>query len=211
MLYPITMLAIGDAMNARKTHHNMKPSDGGKLRIIGGKWRGRQLQFPAVEGLRPTGDRIRETVFNWLTGHVADAQCLDVFSGSGAMAFEALSRGAKYVTALELNTGAANTLKKHALNLACNEIEIINTNSLQWLQKNTHGKQYDIVFIDPPFAAELVGICVSLLIDHEWLSPNAWIYIEADSKLPDPILPDNVVTHRCKQAGQVNYGLYYLS
>ncbi len=198
-------------MNTRKSSHNAKRDAGGKLRIIGGQWRGRQLQFPAVEGLRPTGDRIRETVFNWLTGYTAHARCLDVFSGSGAMALEALSRGAAHVTALELDRNAAHTIQQHGKTLAAAHLTVHNVNSLDWLKAGNNAEPFDIVFIDPPFAAELAEQCVALLLQGNWLSPEAWIYVEADRKLAKPEFAENIVEHRYKESGQVRYGLYYLS
>jgi len=197
-------------MNTRKSSPNAKRDQGGKLRIIGGQWRGRMLQFPAVDGLRPTGDRIRETVFNWLSGYTAHARCLDLFAGSGAMSLEALSRGAAKVTAIELDRVAARIIEQHAKTLACEHLQVLNVNALDWLAAGNQGQPFDIVFIDPPFALELVEQCVDLLLNHGWLTPEAWIYIEADRKLAKPEFPDNVIEHRCKESGQVRYGLYYL-
>lgn len=197
-------------MKARKNTHNAKISNTGKLRIIGGQWRGRQFTFPEVEGLRPTGDRIRETLFNWLSGYVAESRCLDLFAGSGAMSLEALSRGAASVTALELDRSAAKMIQSFANDLGANNIEVINTNTLEWIAKDNSAEPFDIVFIDPPFAAEMVSQSVALLLRGGWLHSDSWIYIEADRRLPKPELPTGVIEHRFKEAGQVSYGLYYL-
>lgn len=185
-----------------------KPTDMGKLRIIGGQWRGRVLQFPDVAGLRPTGDRIRETLFNWLMGYVAEARCLDLFSGSGALALEALSRGAQSVCAIELDKRAAQTIRHHAATLGTQSLKVYSDDALSFLAKGNAGEPFDIVFIDPPFAAELAGRCATLLEEGGWLCPQAWIYVEADKNLSAQQVPANWEEFREKTAGTVVYKLY---
>jgi len=180
----------------------------GRLRIIGGQWRGRVLQFPDVAGLRPTGDRIRETLFNWLTGYLPEARCLDLFSGSGVLALEALSRGASEVYAIELDKRAAQTIRHHAATLGTQSLKVYSDDALSFLEKGNTSSPYDIVFIDPPFAQELAGECAALLEAGNWLSPNAWIYVEADKHLATSTVPDNWQLHREKKAGLVVYRLY---
>jgi 16S rRNA (guanine966-N2)-methyltransferase len=180
----------------------------GKLRIIGGQWRGRLLQFPDVTGLRPTGDRVRETLFNWLMGYLPEACCLDLFAGSGALSLEALSRGARAVCALELDKRAAQNIRHHAATLGTQQLTVYCDDTLAYLARGNTKAPYDIVFIDPPFAADLAGQCASLLEQGGWLSEKAWIYIEADKQLPPPLLPNHWQLHREKTAGQVLYRLY---
>ena len=122
----------------------------GRLRIVGGEWRSRQLPVADVEGLRPTPDRIRETLYNWLTGWVAGARCLDAFSGTGALGLEALSRGATYATFLEYSPVAARTLKENLTTLKCSKGEVIQTDANQWLNKPSPNP-FDLIFLDPPF------------------------------------------------------------
>ena len=121
-----------------------------QLRIIGGQWRGRKLNFPDIDGLRPTGDRIRETLFNWLTGDLPASRCLDLFAGAGSLGLEALSRGASQVVLLEKHPQAASQLQAHLSTLNCSQGQAVQTDSLQWLA-NHQGEGFDIVFMDPPF------------------------------------------------------------
>ena len=122
-----------------------------KLRIIGGQWRSRQISFAATPGLRPTGDRIRETLFNWLAPNVPGAQCLDLFAGSGALGFEAVSRGAASCIALELHRAAASQLRDNKRNLGANQLTILEADAMQYLKHNANQQAFDFVFVDPPF------------------------------------------------------------
>ena len=194
-------------MRAKRPSKTPQP-EMGRLRIIGGQWRGRVLQFPDVAGLRPTGDRVRETLFNWLMGYLPEARCLDLFAGSGALSLEALSRGADSVCALELDKRAAQTIRHHAATLGTQQLKVYSDDSLAFLARGNSEAPFDIVFIDPPFAAELAGQCATLLEENNWLSDQAWIYIEADKRLPTPIVPQHWHLHREKTAGQVVYSLY---
>lgn len=181
-----------------------KPSS--QLRIIGGRWRGRKLTFPNVEGLRPTPDRVRETVFNWLQTDIGGARCLDLFAGSGALGFEAASRGAELVTLVESNTQAARQLKNNSQLLTSDQCQIINKTAQQFIASNS--KQYDIVFIDPPYQADLWSEIAKQLVNKSVLVDNALIYIECPSKVDLPELPKQWQLIKDKKAGEVRYCLF---
>lgn len=180
------------------------------LRIIGGQWRGRKLEFHAVEGLRPTPDRVRETLFNWMQTIVPGAQCLDLFSGSGALGLEALSRGASSMTFIDMNTITTRKLKDNLQQLKCQQAEVIQADVLEWLKqrKTDLEPQFDVVFMDPPFHQGLVAPCCALLEQHHLLADDAIIYVETESELSDPGVPSHWHEHRFKKAGQVSYRLY---
>lgn len=187
---------------------NPNSSNINQLRIIGGQWRGRKLAFPDVEGLRPTGDRIRETLFNWLAPDIQGARCLDVFAGSGALGLEALSRGADYSLLLERDTRAANALRQNLQLLKTEAGQLLHQDSLQYLAGDNPGKGFDIVFIDPPFALNLWQTVIDTLERGNWLNADARIYLEAPRDCVIAI-PANWHLHRDKHAGQVSYKLYY--
>jgi 16S rRNA (guanine966-N2)-methyltransferase len=178
----------------------------GTLRIIGGQWRGRRLSFPDTDGLRPTGDRIRETLFNWLQADIPGANCLDLFSGSGALGLEALSRGAQTALLIEKNAMAASQIKTHLSSLPDHQGKIKHHDALDFLSDPT-GERFDIVFIDPPFQAQLWDQVFQQLESH-WLNEGAAIYIEAPKRQTLSV-PTNWLLHRQKQSGQVNYAVYY--
>ena len=177
-----------------------------RLRIIGGEWRSRVLHFPDVPGLRPTPDRVRETLFNWLQPHIYAARCLDLFAGSGALGFEALSRGAAKVTALELDTGAIKALTRNCNQLGTGKVELIQQDAMVWLAE-THTCQYDLVFIDPPFASALQEQCCHLLEKRGWLAEGALVYLEAALPLEKFVFPQGWELLKSKKAGDVHYGL----
>lgn len=185
-----------------------KSAGNNQLRIIGGLWRGRKLSFPDVDGLRPTGDRIRETLFNWLAPDIQGAHCLDLFAGSGALGLEALSRGAQSSLMLEKHPAAAQQLKANLQLLQADNGRVEQMDSLHWLNSAQVSHRFDIVFIDPPFALDLWDAVVTALETRNWLADEAVIYLEAprDAQLR---LPANWQLHRDKQAGQVSYRLYY--
>ena len=183
----------------------MAKSQTNKLRIIGGQWRSRQLPFPDVQGLRPTTDRIRETVFNWLQPYLGTAKVLDVFAGSGALGFEALSRGAGALTMLEMNAKAAKQLQENSNTLKANA-QIKQTDALTWLA-NTDEK-FDLIFLDPPFNKGLLPQCIELIESRKLLSANGWIYIESEQNLGALNLPKSWHLHRDKKAGQVILRLF---
>lgn len=181
----------------------------GSLRIIGGVHRGRRLHFIAPEGLRPTIDRVRETLFNWLQTHVEGARVLDLFAGSGALGFEAVSRGASEIVLVEANRKVAALLEKNAALLTTESakphIEVCHTDAQDFLGKQ--GKRFDIVFLDPPFRCNLLQPVIELLESKDRLSPKALIYLEQASDEDEPHLPVNWRVIRDKQAGQVRYCL----
>lgn len=154
----------------------------GEVRIIAGRWRGRKLPVLNANGLRPTGDRMKETLFNWLMPHILDSRCLDCFAGSGSLGFEALSRQARQVTFLELDKTVANQLKKNlqTLPLEGQQAEVINQNSLDFLRQAPNEPTFDLVFLDPPFHFGLAEQAIALLDQHRWLVPEALIYVETE-------------------------------
>jgi len=189
------------------------PSGANRLRIIGGQWRATKLTFPDVLAIRPTPDRVRETLFNWLQTDITNARCLDLFAGSGALGLEALSRGASAVTFVDREVVIGKYLRDTLTRLHCTQGDVHTLDAMQFLQKSA--SLFDIVFLDPPFAAsaenQLLGEICSQLESKGWLSAHAHIYIECPSTMgsPDsiPHWPTNWTLHRSKQAGQVGYHL----
>lgn len=179
-----------------------------RLRIIGGQWRGRKLAFPDVEGLRPTGDRIRETLFNWLAPEIVGARCLDIFAGSGALGIEALSRGADYCLMVERDRQAASALRNNVTLLNCNRATVRDDDALVFIARGNTEQAYDVVFIDPPFALSAWPKVIDGLVQGQWLATNATIYIEAPVDYP-LMVPADWSLHRDKRAGKVAYRLYY--
>lgn len=177
------------------------------VRIIAGKWRSRQLNFPSADGLRPTGNRIRETLFNWLAPYIEGARCLDVFAGSGALSFEALSRGAELCIALDKNPNVVSQLQKNQSILGADNLRILSVDSAIYLGSENPQSAFDIVFLDPPFAESYHTQISQLLVDKGWLCDGALIYCE--SPVLEPLkLPHNWQLHREKTAGEVKYCLY---
>lgn len=179
-----------------------------RLRIIGGQWRGRKLAFPDVEGLRPTGDRIRETLFNWLAPEIVGARCLDIFAGSGALGIEALSRGADYCLMVERDRQATSALRNNLALLNCSRAAVRDDDALAFIAKGNSEPAYDVVFIDPPFALSAWPKVIDSLVQGQWLAANATIYIEAPIDYP-LMAPADWSLHRDKRAGKVAYRLYY--
>ena len=178
----------------------------GQIRIIGGQWRGRKLPVPESPGLRPTTDRVRETLFNWLAPSIVDANCLDCFAGSGALGLEALSRYAANATLLEMERGVAQQLQKNLATLKASNAKVVNTNTLAFLAQA--GAPHNIVFVDPPFRKGLLEETLTLLENNGWLSDEALIYIESEVENGLPPVPMNWHVYREKVAGQVAYRLY---
>lgn len=184
----------------------------GQVRIIAGQCRGRRISFPAVVGLRPTGDRLRETLFNWLTAELRGARCLDLFAGSGALGLEAASRGASEVILLELNNTAARILSDNIDLLGLKSARVFNADALNWLQQNaSDSKPFDIIFIDPPFDSTLLADAITALTQPSTLlAQDAMIYIEAPARHNLDFMPDSWQLHRHKTAGDVTCYLYRL-
>ncbi len=183
----------------------MPQANTGKLRIIGGQWRSRRLPVLEQPGLRPTPDRVRETLFNWLQAEIAGARCLDLFAGSGALGFEAASRGATQVILVEQQPDACQILQGNIELLQADNIRLLSMDAMQFLQ--VPGQPFDVVFLDPPYASQLMADCCQLLEQQQWLTENASIYIELASGDDLPPLPDNWHIIRGKKAGQVGYYL----
>lgn len=196
--------------SSRATTANKKPARGkaaGEVRIISGRWRGRKLAVLDAEGLRPTTDRVKETLFNWLMHDIDGASVLDCFAGSGSLAFEALSRHASHCTLLERDKAATSQLLNNQRQLNCTEAQIIHADSLSWLTQPAT-RQFDIVFIDPPFRKSLALPCCQLLEQQHWLSENALIYLETEKELDVAALPAGWRLLKEKIAGQLAYRLY---
>ncbi|RKT43910.1 16S rRNA (guanine(966)-N(2))-methyltransferase RsmD [Thiocapsa rosea] len=177
----------------------------GELRIIGGRYRGRRLPIPSETGLRPTPDRVRETLFNWLAPVIPGARCLDVFAGSGALGFEAVSRGAGEVVLIEQSAPVARQLEANARRLGAEETRIVRGNAIRWLEGSD--QPFDIVFLDPPFDEALWAPAIERLDGRGWLKPGGRVYLEAPARIGFPDLPANWDLVRDKTAGEVRYGL----
>lgn len=188
----------------------------GSVRIIGGAWRGRRVEVQAGAELRPTPDRVRETLFNWLMPLLPGARCLDLFAGTGALGLEALSRGAAECWFVERDARAAAALESTLLRFMgqaagpdpappAGRGRVLVTDALRWLDRpplNT----FDVVFLDPPYAADnLADLCK--LLARGWLAPVAWVYLETSRAQHLPALPDGWQLHRESQAGDVRYAL----
>ncbi|WP_020679488.1 16S rRNA (guanine(966)-N(2))-methyltransferase RsmD [Marinobacterium rhizophilum] len=182
----------------------------GELRIIAGSWRGRKLKFPALPGLRPTPNRVRETLFNWVQASVPGSRCLDLFAGSGALGLEALSRGAGSVTFIDNATQAVRQLRDNLQLLKADNAQVHTAPAMDWLARHEPGAGpgYDLVFLDPPFHCDLLPQACELLESRHLLASRALIYIESESELGIPQLPENWRPLRSKTAGQVTYSLY---
>lgn len=176
-----------------------------QVRIIGGSWRGRKLRFPDVPGLRPTPDRVRETVFNWLQGEVAGRRCLDLFAGSGALGLEALSRGASEVVFVESDPRAARAVAEMLQVLECDRGRVARTAALAYL--SGPAQPFDVVFLDPPFADRALRRACEALEAGGWLKPGALVYLEDRAEEGEPALPAGWELLKSKRAGDVGYHL----
>lgn len=191
-------------MARQKRRSDQKSSPTGHIRLISGKYRGRKLPVLMADGLRPTTDRVKETVFNWLMPYIQDRICLDCFAGAGSLGFEAASRGAKAVTLLELNKNAVAQLQSNKLTLKADNIDIHKADSLNYLK--SANEKFDLVFIDPPFNKGLADKTIQLL-EPEWLTEDALIYVEVEQNGLITI-PESWQLLKEKQTGQVYYRLY---
>lgn len=179
----------------------------GRLRIIGGQWRGRRLLFTPAQGLRPTADRVRETLFNWLAPAIHGARCLDLFAGSGALGLEALSRGAASCDFVDTSAPALRQIDLHLHALEAVERGHCHRVPAAAFLEATDA-EYDIVFIDPPFGRDLVGPCCALLARRRLLAADALVYVETAAGESELSVPDGWHPHRHKVAGEVAYRLY---
>ena len=178
-----------------------------QLRIIGGKWRGRKIQFPNVEGLRPTSDRVRETLFNWLSDWIAGAYCLDLFAGSGALGFEASSRGAASVTLVDQHREVITALTNAKKMLAAANITIVQAQAAQFIDQAPALAVFDLIFLDPPFGYLNLDALLKAIDNGNLLKPSGWIYLESVANRTITV-PTGWRLHRQKQAGQVDYRLF---
>ncbi len=177
-----------------------------QLRIIGGEWRGRKLPFTTSAGLRPTPDQVRETLFNWLQPIIAGAHCIDLYSGSGALGFEAISRGAASVIMLDNQNHVTRQLHDNALTLKCRQATIVNQSALNYLA-HPASHTLHIAFIDPPYQKGMVEPSCRLLEENNWLAPGAMIYLEAEKELSTLPVPDNWEILRSKKSGHLRFHL----
>ncbi len=185
-----------------------KHSASHSLRIIGGNWRGRKVSFANNENIRPTPDRVRETLFNWLQGPIKGARCLELFGGSGILSLEALSRGAQSVVLIDKLTLVIEHLKGEfsALGVPLDRYQLENLSAEQWLNEN-HNQVFDIVFLDPPFAGKHLDFSLQALATKKLLSPDCFIYIESPREIEKTTLPSGWTIERQKKAGAVHYCL----
>jgi 16S rRNA (guanine966-N2)-methyltransferase len=183
------------------------PAGGARvLRIIGGRHRGRRLRFPADVDIRPTPDRVRETLFNWLQPRIEGARVLDLFAGSGALGLESLSRGAAHVTFVERDRRACAAIEESAREWRETAFRVASGDALAWLSRANDGA-YDIVFLDPPYDAELAGTAAAALAQG-WLAPDARVYLERRARVALPDLPQGWRELRAGRAGEVGYHLF---
>lgn len=181
------------------------PGGPGKVRIIAGRWRGRRLPVADVPGLRPTPDRVRETLFNWLAPLVEGSRCLDLFAGSGALGMEAASRGAAAVCLVERDARALAVLRSNVELLdAADSVEVIAADAIDLLRRSPPAP-FDVVFLDPPYDAGLMAPALAALLAGGWLAPSGWLYLEWPRGAAAPV---TAVPWRSLAAGQVQCALF---
>jgi 16S rRNA (guanine966-N2)-methyltransferase len=191
---------------AGRNAHPARGAGSRVLRIIGGVWRGRKLRFAAGVDIRPTPDRVRETLFNWLGTRVVGARCLDLFAGSGALGLEALSRGAAHVTFVEQDAVAARELRARLADWGAQDATVERADARRFLARQ--GQPYDVVFLDPPFASGLLELAAQSLERDGWLTRGALVYLETAAREGLPPLPPGWEPLKGKRAGEVGYHLY---
>lgn len=174
-----------------------------RLKIIAGQWRGRWVEFPDTQAIRPTPNRVRETLFNWLMTWIADSTCLDAFAGSGALSFEALSRGASHVLACEREGLFARAIQENAARFHAENLEI---RSEDFFSVSAF-HQFNIVFLDPPFHQNLLLSSLDYLVKNNLLAKDHRIYFEVEKAFDLSKLPSNIEIIKNQVAGEVRYGL----
>jgi len=189
----------------RKGRASAAGAAAGRFRIIAGQWRGRRLPFPALEGVRPTADRVRETLFNWLAPVIEGARCLDLFAGSGALGLEALSRGAAAVTFVDREPRLIRAIAAHLDTLGCETGSTLCAEAATYLAARP--EPFDIVFLDPPFDSGPLDALCQTISDAGVLSPGGRVYLEQDAANPPPKLPPGWEMLRSARAGNVRYHL----
>jgi len=186
------------------------PSGPNSVRIIGGSWRGRRVHFPDSPGLRPTPDRVRETLFNWLQHSIAGARCLDLFAGSGALGLEALSRGAREAVFVEQAFAPAQMLADQLKRFYGGAMAGSNGRIVQMSAgrfRTAPGESFDIIFRDPPFGLDALPEYVRLIDAGGWLAGGGWIYLEGPRSAGPPAIPSRWELVKSKSAGEVGYHL----
>jgi 16S rRNA (guanine966-N2)-methyltransferase len=190
-----------------KTHKHQASAPGpGRLRIVAGIWRSRVLEVADVPGLRPTAERVRETLFNWLTPEIIGKHCLDLYAGTGALGLEALSRGAGGVTLVESSPVALACLRRNVSKLGAREAKIEASDAITYL-KRCAAQSFDVVFLDPPFGTGRLADLCALLKEKELLKSGAKVYLEQDRAAALPLLPGGWSVLKEKTAGNVRYAL----
>jgi 16S rRNA (guanine966-N2)-methyltransferase len=175
------------------------------LRIIGGEWRGRKIHFPPVQAIRPTPDRVRETVFNWLQGVTPGSRCLDLYAGSGALGLEALSRGAREVVFVDVEPAVVRHIGDTLRNLGCDRARTVRADAAGFLAQPA--MPFDVIFLDPPFAAPFLSDICQRIEAGGWLKEGGLVYIESPSAAGEPVLPPGWTLLKSKRAGEVGYHL----
>ena len=183
------------------------PAEQNSVQLIGGRWRGRRIHFPDGEGLRPTPSRMRETLFNWLMHDVRNARVLDLFAGSGALAFEALSRGARSAVLVDLSSVVCTQLKRELTAFDDAGGEVVRADAAAFLARPSTDR-FDIVFLDPPFHRDLLPATIRKLESSGLLADRAWIYVESEAALAAADVPADWRLHRRQETGQVCSSLY---
>ena len=204
---------INEVFRHRSRPERPAPGKRNSVRIIGGGWRGRRVQFPDSPGLRPTPDRVRETLFNWLQNSITGARCLDLFAGSGALGLEALSRGAKESIFVEQAVPVSRMLQEQLAVLSgasmrldhVSKGRVVEMGATRYLR--TPGQPFDIVFLDPPFGRNALAEYVPMLDAGNWLNAGGLVYMENEREAGVPALPAHWELLKSKSAGQVGYHL----
>lgn len=182
-----------------------RPQAGFVLRIIGGEWRGRRIHFPPLAAIRPTPDRVRETVFNWLQGVVPGSRCLDLYAGSGALGLEALSRGAREVVFVDVEPAVIRQLGETLRMLGCDRGRALRSDAGDFLE--SPDAPFDVIFLDPPFAMPVLAEACRRIEAGGWLAPGGFVYLESPAADGEPELPAGWTLLRSKRAGEVGYHL----
>ncbi len=187
--------------------NEMKKEKKGEIRITGGKWKGKKIFFDLSDDLRPTPDRAKETLFNWLGQNLSEMHCLDLFSGTGALGLEAFSRGAKRITFVEKNKDYLQKIKKVYSDMSVKEnCDFFCAECLDWVKNYKSKTKYDLIFIDPPFNKNLIDDLLSSILNKDLLSKSGKIYFEYEKKLELKI-PDSLSLKKEKNLGRKKYVL----
>jgi 16S rRNA (guanine966-N2)-methyltransferase len=182
-----------------------RPGQSFLLRIIGGEWRGRKIHFPPVQAIRPTPDRVRETVFNWLQGVTPGSRCLDLYAGSGALGLEALSRGAREVVFVDVESAVVRHIGDTLRNLGCDRGRTVRAEAAGFLAQPA--TPFDVIFLDPPFAAPVLPEICQRIEAGGWLKEGGLVYLESPAAAGEPELPPGWTLLKSKRAGEVGYHL----